>query len=76
MVEAASSGGVLEPRKLSFARCLLAITLTFLVPVDLPQLLSVMGSHVLPHRPPRRYPRTVKMPISKFAANHNTAKVA
>ncbi len=74
MVEAAHAAGELEPRQLSFVGCLLALKLAFFGQVSLPKLLSVMGSHVLPKRPPRRYDRVVKMPISKFAANHRVAK--
>lgn len=73
IAEAANLVG-LEPRELSFSRSLLLLQLAAMNALQVNDALRLLSSYRITKRPTRRYPRVVKAPVSKFAANRSRAK--
>lgn len=70
MTQAAEAKG-LEPRRLSFKRCLVAVRRAYLTGSDLLRLLRTLALYVLEDRPPRSYPRAVKCRSTRFPTKPN-----
>lgn len=73
MAQAAELVGV-EPRELSFNQAAMILQLASLSGLPSQLAIKIISSKRIPKRPSRSYPRVVKKPASKFAANRKRAK--
>lgn len=72
MAQAAKPAGV-EPRQLSFRQAAMLFQLAALSGIPTRVVLKILRSYRIFKRDPRSYPRVVKKPASKFAANRRRA---